>query len=49
MHPEVIAMARRFALLHISHWRANRGLPKARAFARTEALWWLAAAKGRLQ
>lgn len=39
-------MALRFARLHISHWRANRGLPMSRAHARQQALWWLAAAKG---
>lgn len=49
MHPEVIAMARRFALLHIAHWRDARGLPRARAVARRQALGWIAAMKGRLQ
>lgn len=41
-------MARRFALLHISHWRAARGLPRCRAEARALALGWIAAAKGRV-
>ena len=45
--PETVAMCHRFAALHISHWRAARGLPKTRAHARQLALWWLAAAKGK--
>ena len=49
MHPEAVAMARRFAALHIAHWRAARGLPKARAASRALALSWIAAAKGRVQ
>lgn len=49
MRPEVIAMARRFALLHISHWRAARGLPRTRREARLAALGWIAAAKGKAQ
>jgi hypothetical protein len=41
-------MARRFALLKISHWRAARGLPRTRRANRLEALWWIAVAKGRM-
>lgn len=39
-------MARRFAALHVAHWRKAQGLPKARAHARTLALWWISKAKG---
>ena len=42
-------MARRFAILHISHWRNARGLPKTRKHARLQALWWIAAAKGKMK
>lgn len=47
MHPEVIAMCHRFARLHIAHWRSHTDLPMTRAHARKQALWWLAAAKGK--
>lgn len=47
MHPDTIAMCYRRARLHISHWREARGLPMTRAHARQQALWWLAAAKGK--
>ncbi len=42
-------MARRFAVQHIAYWRESRGLPRTRALARRAALWWMAAAKGRVQ
>ena len=41
-------MARRFAVLRIAHWRAARGLPRTRRDARRDALWWIAAFKGRV-
>ena len=47
MHPETIAMCHRFAIQQIGYWRAHKGLPMARAHARKQALYWLAAAKGK--
>lgn len=47
MHPEVVEMCRRFAIQQIGYWRQHIGLPMARAHARKQALWWLAAAKGK--
>jgi hypothetical protein len=49
MRPETVAMCHRFALLHISHWRNARGLPMTRQHARQQALWWIAAAKGKMK
>lgn len=42
-------MARRFAMLHIAHWREAKakGLRRRAHEARVDALWWVAAAKGR--
>lgn len=48
VHPEAAAMARRFAVLKIAHWRAAKGFPKLRRANRLEALWWMAAAKGKM-
>lgn len=47
MSEDVKAMCHRFARLHIAHWRKSRGLPMSRAHSRQQALWWLAAAKGK--
>lgn len=42
-------MARRFAALHIAHWRdcKAKGLPRSAADARRKALAWLSATKGK--
>lgn len=46
---EAAAMARRFAALHIAHWRECKAkrLPRTAGEARRSALVWLAVAKGR--
>jgi len=40
--------ARDMAALHVSHWRnaRSKGLPKSAAHARSQALFWFAAARG---
>ncbi len=48
MTASTAAMCRRFAELNIAHWRRAKGLPKSRASARQEALWWIAQMKGRI-
>lgn len=49
MADDTLAMCRRFADLHIAHWRQALGLPKSRARSRRVALYWIALAKGRMQ
>lgn len=41
---EVAAMCRRFAELHIAHWRTITS-PAVKAESRRKALWWLARMK----
>lgn len=42
-------MCRRFASLHIAHWRdaKRNGLPKSAARSRQTALWWLSQARAK--